>query len=380
LVGSGGASAESWEQALAGVAEAGNGDCPVPLAAIMYTSGTTGAPKGVALGHGNFAANTDAILDYLQLGPADRMVSVLPFHYAYGASLLHTHIAAVASLVLEPNLVFPHAVVDTIERSCATGFSGVPSTFALLLDRGVLQGRRLDSLRYVTQAGGAMSPAQAERLRRALPSARLFVMYGQTEATARLTYLPPEHLDARPGSVGRALRGVEIEIRGEEGRVLAPGHDGEVWVRGGNVMAGYWNDPVATAAVLRDGWLRTGDVGRVDADGYLYLAGRRSDIIKTGAHRVHPLEIEEALLELPWVAEVAVTGVDDPVLGQVIKAHVVASGAGDANAVRAHCRARLAPHKVPRLVEFVPSLPKTLSGKIHRAALMRTPAEAVEIL
>ena len=264
--------------------------CPWPQAAILYTSGTTGAPKGVTLGHANFAANADAIVAYLGLRASDRTVLVLPFHYAYGASVLHTHLAVGASLVLEPNLVFPHAVVDTIERSRATGFSGVPSTFSLLLERGAFDGRRLDSLRYLTQAGGAMAADTIDRLRAALPDARLFLMYGQTEATARLTWLPPERIDDKRGSVGQPVQGVALEVRGVDGNSLPAGSVGEVWARGPNVMAGYWNDPAATALVLRDGWLRTGDVGHLDAEGYLYLRGRRSDIIKTGAHRVHPLE------------------------------------------------------------------------------------------
>ena len=359
-------------------ADAGAQAPPWPQAAILYTSGTTGAPKGVTLEHGNFAANVDAIVDYLQLRATDRTVLVLPFHYAYGASVLHTHLAVGASLVLEPNLVFPHVVVDTIERTRATGFSGVPSTFTLLLERGVFAGRRLDSLRYLTQAGGAMTAATADRLRAQVPGAQLFLMYGQTEATARLTYVPPERLDEKRGSVGRPLRGVAIEVRDERGAALPAGASGEVWARGPNVMAGYWNDPVATALVLRDGWLRTGDIGHLDEDGYLHLRGRRSDIIKTGAHRVHPLEVEEALLELPWVREAAVAGTDDALLGQVVKAWLVVDGVRAANAVRAHCRVRLAPHKAPRQVEFVDSLPRTASGKLRRAALVAASADALE--
>jgi len=359
-------------------ADAGQRARACPQAAILYTSGTTGAPKGVTLGHANFAANVDAIVEYLQLGPSDRTVLVLPFHYAYGASVLHTHLAVGACVVLEPNLVFPHAVVDTIARTRATGFSGVPSTFTLLLERGVLAGRRLDSLRYLTQAGGAMTAATADRLRAQLPGVRLFLMYGQTEATARLTYVPPERLDERRGSVGRPVRGVTIDVRDEPGNALPAGVVGDVWARGPNVMAGYWNDPAATALVLRDGWLRTGDVGHLDEDGYLHLRGRRSDIIKSGAHRVHPLEVEEALLELPWVREAAVAGVDDALLGQVVKAWLVCDGVREANAVRAHCRVRLAPHKVPRQVEFVDSLPRTASGKVRRAALAVAPQAALE--
>lgn len=343
---------------------------PAAPAAILYTSGTTGAPKGVALSHRNLAANTSAILDYLQLRPDDSTVSALPFYYAYGASVLHTHLAVGARVVLEDNVVFPHLLAEALERERATGFSGVPSTFALLLDRGRLDEYDLSSLRYLTQAGGAMAPALGRRVRDAFPGARLFVMYGQTEASARLTCLAPEHLDDKPGSVGTPIAGVEIRVRREDGSDAGPGEQGEVWARGDNVMIGYWDAPDATAATVVDGWLRTGDLGHLDADGFLWLAGRRADMIKTGAHRVHPQDVEEVIAELPGVREVAVTGIDDALLGQVVAAFlVVGAGAPDAMAVKAHCRRRLAGYKIPRQVAFVAELPKTASGKIRRTAL-----------
>ncbi|HRN61126.1 MAG TPA: AMP-binding protein [Luteimonas sp.] len=349
-------------------------DLPMPeaamLAAILYTSGTTGAPKGVALSHRNLAANTAAILDYLQLGPNDSTVSALPFYYTYGASVLHTHLAVGARVVLEDNLVFPHLIAEALARERATGFPGVPSTFALLLDRGRLDQYDLSSLRYITQAGGAMAPALTRQVRAAFPQARLFVMYGQTEASARLTRLAPERLDDKLGSVGTPIAGVEIQVRREDGSEAAPGEPGEVWARGDNVMTGYWDNPEATAATLVDGWLRTGDLGHLDADGFLWLSGRRSDMIKTGAHRVHPQDVEEVIAELPGVREVAVAGVDDALLGQVVAAFLVRDGdAPSEMAVKAHCRQRLAGYKIPKQVAFVAELPKTASGKIRRAAL-----------
>jgi acyl-CoA synthetase (AMP-forming)/AMP-acid ligase II len=341
-------------------------------AAILYTSGTTGAPKGVTLTQMNFAANVDAIVAYLGLDSSDSVVSILPFYYSYGASLLHTHLAVGARLVIEPNTVFPHLIVETIARERVSGFSGVPSTYALLLDRVALAEHDLSSLRYLTQAGGAMNTTLTRRLCDALPQARLFVMYGQTEATARLAWLPPERLDDKPGSAGHAIDGVRIEVRDDAGQVLPPGGVGEIWVQGANVMAGYWNDPETSATVLQGGWLRTGDMGRLDDEGFLFLSGRRSDMIKTGAHRVHPLDVEEAIAELEGVSEVAVVGIDDTTLGQAIKAVVVrsAQAALDADAIKAHCRARLAGYKIPKQVEFVPSLPKTASGKVRRALLI----------
>lgn len=368
-----------WAQALTAAPLESEPLDPSALAAILYTSGTTGAPKGVMLSQANFAANVEAIVAYLALTGEDSIVSILPFYYSYGASVLHTHLAVGARLVIEPNLVFPHLIVETLARERASGFSGVPSTYALLLDRVPLADYDLGALRYLTQAGGAMAPALAARLRAALPGTALYVMYGQTEATARLTYLPPDRLDDKPGSAGVAIPGVRIAIRDEAGRDLPPGADGEVWAQGPGVMSGYWNDPEASAAVLQDGWLRTGDLGRLDEDGFLFLAGRRSDMIKTGAHRVHPLDVEEAIAELAEVAEVAVVGIDDVTLGQAIKAVIVpaAGAAPDADRVKAHCRARLAAYKIPKQVEFVAALPKTASGKVRRA-LLTEPAAAQE--
>jgi acyl-CoA synthetase (AMP-forming)/AMP-acid ligase II len=254
-----------------------------------------------------------------------------------------------------------------------TGFSGVPSTFSLLLTRTKLASYDLSSLRYVTQAGGPMAPALTQRLRSALPDARLFVMYGQTEATARLTWLPPERLDEKLGSVGIPIHGTRLEIRRDDGQPADQGEVGEVWAHGDHVMIGFLNDPAATRAVIKDGWLKTGDMGRLDRDGFLFLVGRRSDMIKTGAHRVHPNEIEEVIAEIPGVAEVAAVGVHDEILGQVVKAFVVADSALSPEDIKAHCRERMATYKVPKQVDLVSSLPKTASGKVQRVRLATNP-------
>lgn len=365
----------SWQEAL----EIGVGDdsaIHIPaaddMAAILYTSGTTGRPKGVVLTHGNLASNTRSIVAYLGLGPSDRCLNVLPFYYSYGNSVLHTHAAVGGSLVLENSLVYPHRVIASVASERATGFAGVPSTYALLLQRVRLEEYHLDSLRYMTQAGGPMPPANISKLRAALPQVRLFVMYGQTEATARLTYLPPERLAEKLGSVGVPIPDVAIQIRDERGQEVKRGDVGEVCAQGPNIMRGYWKDPMATAEVVQANWLRTGDLGYMDEDGYIFLQGRSKDMIKSGAHRINPVDIEEVISELPEVLEVAVVGLPDDILGQVIKAVIVVQpGASlQATAVKAHCHARLASYKVPRHVEFADQLPKTASGKIQRFRLI----------
>jgi len=349
---------------------------PDALAAIIYTSGTTGRPKGVMLSHGNLATNVESILAYLGLNDSDRILNVLPFYYSYGNSVLHTHLAVGGCVVIEDNLAYPHRVMQRLSAERATGFSGVPSTFALLLSRVKLEDYVLSSLRYFTQAGGPMPPANIERLRKALPQVRLFVMYGQTEATARLSYLPPERLQDKLGSIGVAIPGVTLDVRTEQGVSAAPNEVGEIWAYGGNIMPGYWNDPEATRAVLHEGWLRTGDMAYRDADGYFFIQGRKTEMIKSGAHRIHPKEIEEAIAELDGVGEVAVVGVPDEILGQVIKAYILPKPGVtlDPLQVKAHCHKRLASYKIPKSVEFVTELPKTASGKVKKFLLATTTA------
>lgn len=370
-----------WTQAVEAVSRALPVECePEDLAMILYTSGTTGAPKGVMLSHANLAANADSIIASIGLSRDDSIVALLPFHYAYGASVLHTHLSCGAFLVVERNLVFPHLIVEAMARERVSGFSGVPSTFQLLLNRVPLAEYDLASLRYLTQAGGAMAPATIRRLREALPGVRLHIMYGQTEASARLTCLPAERIDDKIGSAGIPIAGVELVVRDAEGR-LAPAFEvGEVHVRGPNVMRGYWRDAQASAAVLVDGWLKTGDMGHLDDEGFLFLSGRRNDMIKTGAHRVHPQDVEEVISELDAVAEVAVVGVDDDTLGQVVKAMIVlrAGMSLDAQRVKAHCRGGLAAYKIPKTIEFVAALPRTASGKIQRSRLTGNPIEPQE--
>lgn len=341
------------------------------LATIVYTSGTTGHPKGVMLSHANLAANTEAIQASLPIEADDRALCVLPFQYSYGASIVHTHLTLGATVLLERSLAYPHRTLERAEEEAATSLAGVPSTFYILLERTELDRYDLSSLRYVTQAGGRMDPLQIDRIRSALPGTRFIVMYGQTEASARLTCLPAEDLDRKRGSAGRAIPGVELQARHENGRPCAPGEPGEIWARGANVMQGYWRDPAATAQVLSDGWLRTGDLGHLDADGYLFLEGRAREMIKSGAYRIAPVEIEEVIRRVEGVRDVAVTGRDDALLGEAIHAFVETAEPGkdlERRILRA-CVERLARYKMPKDIHFTSELPRTASGKVRKHLL-----------
>lgn len=347
---------------------------PDAPALILFTSGTSGAPKGVLLTHGNLRANARGIIDSLSLTADDSVMAVLPFSYAYGNSVLISHLACGARLVIQRGFVFPQAVVELMVKERVTGFAGVPSTFALLLSRVRLDAFNLANLRYVTQAGGPMPPALTQKLMASLPGKQIFVMYGQTEATSRLTCLPANRLADKLGSAGLPLREVRLQIRNATGEPCATGETGEIWAAGPNVMAGYWQNPQATAEALHDGWLKTGDEGYLDDEGFLFIVGRRSDIIKVGAHRVHPQDVEAVLAELPEVSECAVVGTDDEILGEVIKAFVVlrAEAVLPEQQIRRHCLERLAAYKVPKQVEFVAQLPRTSSGKVQRSQLQKS--------
>jgi acyl-CoA synthetase (AMP-forming)/AMP-acid ligase II len=347
------------------------GTHPDADAALMFTSGTTAAPKAVRITHRNIQANTDSIVGYLGLRDDDRMLVVLPFFYCFGASLLHTHLRAGASLALCHTFVFPETAVDLLERERCTGFAGVPSSFQLLLRISSFGSRDLPALRLVQQAGGNLPPVLVEELLAAQPGAELFVMYGQTEATARLSYLPPDQVLTRVGSIGRGMPGVELVVVDEAGREVAPGVTGEILARGANVSPGYWNDPAASAAKFVGGGLRTGDLAFADEDGYLYVVDRLDDFIKSWGHRISAQEVEGCVLEMPGLVSAVALGVPDLEAGEtiVLVATVQPGATVTEEQVLAFARSRLAKHMVPRVVHLVPSIPLTASGKVDRPGL-----------
>ena len=341
------------------------------LASLVFTSGTTGKPKGVMLSHGAMAANALAVQQTLPMSPEDVTLCVLPFHYAFGSSVLHTHLSLGATLVLENSFMYPQRVVQRMAQVEATHFYGVPSSFYLLLERGQLSSQPLPALRHVGQAGGPMDPARIERLQQVWPEVGFWVMYGQTEACSRLTTLPPARLGDKPGSVGLPLPGVELEVRDAQGRALPCGQAGDIWARGPNLMLGYWDSPDDTAATLVEGWLHTGDIGHLDADGFLFLHGRSRQILKVGAHRVSPHEIEQCIQAVPGVGECAVVPLPDELLGEVVRACVVPAPEHPPLAqltrdIQRHCREHLALYKAPKQIDFFDALPRTASGKVQK--------------
>jgi acyl-CoA synthetase (AMP-forming)/AMP-acid ligase II len=340
-------------------------------AAIIYTSGSTGKPRGATLSHRALVANTRSILAYLGLSGDDRVGVVLPFHYVYGKSLLTTATAVGATLVIENRFQYPATALDTLERERCTGFAGVPSTFAILVHRAGLAARALPELKWVTQAGGGMSPALTRALIDALPGKRVHVMYGATEASARLAHLPPDELAGAIGSIGRAIPGVELVVRRDDGTPCDVDEVGELFARGDNLMTGYWNDPDETARVLGPHGYATGDLARRDAAGRLWLVGRKKDLLKVGGHRVAAKEIEDAIAEHPAVQEVAVIGVPDELLGDRLSAFVVLREGQtlDARSLGAFLKHRVASYKIPESVEVRADLPHNAAGKVMKDRL-----------
>lgn len=344
---------------------------PDAPALVLFTSGSTGTPRGVVQTYRNLQANTRSIVEYLELAAADRAMLILPFHYCYGRSVLQTHLYVGASVFLDNRFMYPRVVMEAIGNEGCTGFAGVPLTFEILrreVDLGAIARPRL---RYLTQAGGPMRPETIQWARAAFAPARLFVMYGQTEATARLSYLPPERGEEKQGSIGLPIPGVELRVVDEAGREVAVGEVGHLVARGENITPGYLDAPDDTAAILHDGYLWTGDLARRDEDGFLFLVGRAKEILKIGGHRVSPIEMEVVLAEHPAVAEVAVVGAPDAVQGEVAVAFVVprAGAIIDASDLRRFCRDRLPPQKVPSRVEVIEAIPRNASGKPLKSEL-----------
>jgi long-chain acyl-CoA synthetase len=355
------------------------------LAMLVYTSGSTGLPKGVMMTHQNVVAAATSITTYLENTAGDIILNVLPISFDYGLYQVLMAAKAGATLVLEKSFEFPHVIFETMKAERVTGLPLVPTIAAMILQMKDLKVDDFPYLRYITNTAAALPPAHIARLQELFPQAKIFSMYGLTECK-RCTYLPPDELARRPDSVGIAIPGTEAYVVSEAGKGLGPGETGELVIRGPHVMKGYWENPEATARALRDGphpWekvLYTGDLFRSDADGFLYFLGRKDDLIKSRGEKVSPKEVENVLYQLAGIAEAAVIGVPDPILGHAIKAVIaLAPGARltDRDIIR-HCASHLEDFMVPKVIQFRDALPKTESGKISRRLVAESVSEAAE--
>ncbi len=357
--------------------------CPPPsanidldLATIIYTSGSTGDPKGVMLTHLNMASAATSIIMYLDNPEDDIIMNVLPLSFDYGLYQVLMAFKFGGTVVLERSFGYPYKVIEKMIQEKVTGFPCVPTVFAILLQVKDLKKYDFSHLRYITNTAAALPVDLIRKLRQTFPHVRIYSMYGLTECK-RVSYLPPEELERRPQSVGKGMHNEEVWIIDENGRHVEPGVVGELVVRGSNVMRGYWGLPDETERALRPGRypgekvLHTGDLFRRDEDGYLYFVGRNDDMIKSKGERISPREIENCLYEIEEVAEAAVIGIPDDILGQAIKAYIAfrdGQVSSERDVIR-HCRKNLEDFAVPKAVQFMKSLPKTPNGKIDKLAL-----------
>ncbi|HKM84447.1 MAG TPA: acyl-CoA ligase (AMP-forming), exosortase A system-associated [Candidatus Acidoferrum sp.] len=354
------------------------------LAAILYTSGSTGKPKGVMLSHANIVAGSRAVSTYLEITNKERILAVLPFSFDAGMNQLMTAFEKGGTLVLI-NFTFAREIVQLLQKERITGLAGVPTLWSLLAQpNSTLPKQPLPDLRYITNTGGAMPQAVLKVLRQALPGTKIFLMYGLTEAF-RSTYLPPEELDRRPTSMGKAIPDTEILVLNDQGQRCKPGEIGELVHRGPTVSLGYWNRPEETARVLRPNPLMppemgdcekvcySGDLVKMDDDGFLYFIGRRDTLIKSSGFRISPTEVEEVFFQTGKLRGAAVIGLPDEVLGQVIKAFVVPREGDtlDPTALLETCAEKMPRYMVPKFIEVLTELPKTSSGKVDYPALRR---------
>ncbi|WP_439135221.1 acyl-CoA ligase (AMP-forming), exosortase A system-associated [Pseudomaricurvus sp.] len=350
------------------------------LASILYTSGSTGQPKGVVLTHRNMMAGAESVATYLNNTSQDRLLAVLPFSFDYGLSQMTTAFRVGASVALMDYLL-PRDVLKALSRYEITGLAAVPPLWnqlaALEWPEDVRQ-----RLRYITNSGGAMPQSTTEKLQKALPNTDIFLMYGLTEAF-RSTYLPPAQVSTRPTSMGKAIPNAEILVVRDDGSLCDANEVGELVHRGPLVSQGYWNDPAKTAERFKPApgqltelplteiavW--SGDQVYRDDEGFLYFVSRKDEMIKTSGYRVSPTEVEEVLYQSPLIRETAAIGVPHPSLGQAIVL-VACSKEGEEDnrdAVLQYCRQQLPNFMIPQEVIFKASLPRNPNGKIDRKQL-----------
>jgi long-chain acyl-CoA synthetase len=351
------------------------GTVPPDLAALVYTSGTTGHPKGVMMSQGQLVFSVASIIEYLRLDADDRILNILPFAFTYGLNQLFLTSRLGSTLLLERSFTFPAKTLRRMREEQATVFPAVPTVYATIL--GLTHDDPYPSVRCLTNAAAGLPPALHDGIREVFPNALLYRMYGQTECI-RVCYLEPDLIDQKPTSVGKAIPGTEAIVLDDFGKPVEPGETGVLHVRGPHIMMGYWRAPELTARQLRDGpypgekMLCTYDHFTVDADGDLYFVDRSDDIIKTRGEKVSSVEVENAIYEIGGVSQAAVIGVPDQLLGQSVRAYVVLDEEAELTEqeIIRICRSKLENFMVPREVLLVDELPKTESGKIRKKSLV----------
>src|SRR3954452_876341 len=337
-------------------------------AVILYTSGTTGTPKGAELTHENLRRNAEVTATTLvQVSEQDVILGALPLFHAFGQTCaMNVAVGAGAELTLIPRFD-PAKALEIIQRDRVTVFEGVPTMYHAILHAEVEHD--ISSLRLCISGGAAM-PVEVMRAFEERFACIVLEGYGLSETSPVASFNHPDR-ERKPGSIGTPIRGVELRLVDDEGRDVGRGDVGEIAIRGENVMTGYWGKPEETAKAIPDGWFRTGDLAKQDADGYFFIVDRKKEMIIRGGYNVYPREIEEALYEHPAVAEVACVGVPHPELGEEVAAAVALKpgASADPDELREWAKARVAAYKYPRHVWLVDARPKGPTGKILRRAV-----------
>ena len=348
----------------------------VDLATLIYTSGSTGEPKGVMSTHHNMISAARSIIQYIGNVEDDIILDVLPLSFDYGLYQVIMAFMFGGTVVLEKSFLYLHRILERIAQEKVTGFPIVPTIVAMLLKLRDLKRYDFSTLRYMTNTGAALPVEHIRRLRSMFPQVTMISMFGLTECK-RVCYLPPEELDRRPSSVGKAMPNCEVFVVDEDGNEVAPGQTGELIIRGSNVMQGYWRDPGLTTKTYRnrhypsERMLYSGDYFRKDEQGFLYFLGRKDDMIKSKGERISAKEVENNICGMQGVAEVAVIGLPDEILGQAIKAYIVPAPEVELTEkqVMRYCSASMETFMVPKYIEFMDNLPKTPNGKIDKKQL-----------
>jgi len=344
---------------------------PDDVAAIIYTSGTTGRPKGAMLTHGNVLFNMEATIHGHGFRPEDIHILAVPLFHVTGLNTVMSTAFHQGATVVVTAGVAPTEILELIQRHRATTWFGVPTTMILLAQVPDVRKCDLSSLRLIAYSGAPMPVRTIEQLRRLFPGVKLHNFFGLTETTSCTSVLPDDQALIRPESIGLPVPGLEAKVVDDEGRDLPAGQVGELLIKGPSVFQGYHNRPEATAEAIVDGWFHTGDTATIEEEGFIFLQGRKKEMIIVGGENVYPVEVENVLTRHPAVAEAAVIGVPQSVFGEVVKAVVVLRPGTEAGPweLKRYCAKRLASFKVPQVIEFRDALPRNPSGKVVKREL-----------